>query len=131
MNYVKKLKGFTDERGSLFPMDFSELPFTPKRMFYVTDVPKGTTRGDHAHYVTRQLLICLNGEIIVGLFDGYKTKEILIKSGESILVENMIWDYQKFMTGDDLLLVLCSTQFDDSDYINDKEKFIKISRSYK
>jgi len=42
------------------------------------------------------------------------------------LVNNMIWDYQKFMTGDDVLLVLCSTPFDKTDYIDDKEKFTKI-----
>ena len=52
--------------------------------------------------------------------------EIILKKGESILVNNMIWDYQKFMTGDDVLLVLCSTPFDKTDYIDDKEKFTKI-----
>ena len=66
------------------------------------------------------------GEILVGLFDGKKTNEIILKKGESILVNNMIWDYQKFMTGDDVLLVLCSTPFDKADYIDDKEKFTKI-----
>jgi len=126
MNYVKKLNSFSDKRGKLFPMEFGELPFVPKRMFYVQDVPKNTIRGEHAHYITKQLLICVCGEILVGLFDGKKTNEIILKKGESILVNNMIWDYQKFMTGDDVLLVLCSTPFDKTDYIDDKEKFTKI-----
>jgi len=126
MTYVKNLNGFSDKRGILFPIEFSELPFTPKRMFYVKGVPKDTIRGEHAHYVTKQILICITGKILVGLFDGEEVSETILKEGESILVNNMIWDYQKFMTDDDVLLVLCSTSFDENDYINDKENFIKV-----
>ena len=83
-------------------------------------------RGEHAHYLTKQLLICLSGEILVSTFDGKETNEMTIRSGESVFINNMTWDYQKFLTDDDILLVLCSTNFDENDYIRDYEKFIKI-----
>ena len=91
--YVKKINEFRDIRGSLLPLQFDELSFLPKRIFFVKDVPKDVIRGEHAHYVTKQLLICVTGKILVGLFDGKSEKEFIIQSGESIMIENMIWQY--------------------------------------
>ena len=63
---------------------------------------------------------------MVGLFDGKSEKEFIIQSGESIMIENMIWDYQKFLSEDSVLLVLCSTQFDENDYIGDIDEFKRL-----
>ncbi len=125
--YNQRFNKFEDDRGTLYPINFTELPFNPKRLFYVKDVPINTIRGDHAHYLTKQLLICLNGKIMVNLFDGRDEIEYTIKSGEYIFVDKMIWDYQKFLTNDDILLVICSTEFEKDDYIKDKDKFIKMT----
>ena len=38
----------------------------------------------------------------------------------------MIWDYQKFLSEDSVLLVLCSTQFDENDYIGDIDEFKRL-----
>ena len=43
--YRKNLIEYTDDRGGVVPIDFSDLPFIPKRIFYVKDVPKNTIRG--------------------------------------------------------------------------------------
>ena len=125
-NYVEKLKRFRDVRGDLLPLNFSDLPFTPKRIFIVTRVPKGVKRGDHAHYTTKQLLICLKGVINVELFDGVQSFESTLEEGESIYVPEMMWDSQVFKTGEDILMVLASTDYDPSDYITDREKFKSI-----
>ena len=53
----------TDQRGSLTPFDYADLPFPPRRVFAVTDVPPGTSRGGHSHGSSTQLLVCLAGRI--------------------------------------------------------------------
>jgi dTDP-4-dehydrorhamnose 3,5-epimerase-like enzyme len=122
---------FTDYDGSLLPLEFKDLPFFPKRIFTVSNVPKGYIRGNHAHYETKQLLLCLKGEILVHMDYGNYQKEYTIKENESILVDNLVWDFQKFLTGEDILLVMCSTEYDKNDYIDDSKKFKTLVKNGK
>lgn len=117
---------FEDIRGKLLPIEFGNIPFDIKRIFLVYDVPAGTERGNHAHHDTIQLLVCIKGEILVKLYDGKNTEEILLIEGDHKLVNKMIWDSQVFQTGNDVLLVLCSTSYNEIDYITDKKEFEKL-----
>lgn len=114
------LKVFHDKRGDLFPVTFSELPFVPKRMFYVTNVPSQIRRGEHGHYKCRQYYICIKGIIEVKIVDGTKTETIHLTPGKAMLIENMVWSSEKFCMGNDVLLVLCSEEYDEEDYFTDK-----------
>lgn len=123
---MKKYKIFTDERGgNLLPFEFSDLPFIPKRVFTVTDVPIGSIRGEHAHYETQQILVCVKGEIVVYLDNGHEITETIIREGESIFIDKMVWDSQKFITGNEVMVVICSTHYNIYDYILDKDEFYK------
>lgn len=113
---VRKFKAHIDKRGSLVPVEFKDLDFVPKRLFYVTDVPNGCRRGGHSHYETEQILICIKGIIGVKLNDEY----FLLHENEYIYVDKGIWDAQDFLTKEDILLVLCSTNYDKNDYINNR-----------
>lgn len=128
---IKKLNSSYDWRGDLTPLEFSDLPFTPQRLFIVKNVEKGIKRGEHAHHKTRQFLICLKGEIKVASHDGIKYDEAILKEGFSTLIDTYHWDYQEFLTGDDILLVICSTPFDLKDYILDFDEFLEIMRTKK
>lgn len=123
---IKKLTNFNDARGDLIPIEFEDLPFVPKRIFIVKNVPVRTIRGEHAHHKNQQYLICLKGKIEVVLHNGFKETSKIIKEGESVLIKNLIWDYQKFMTKDSILLVLCSIPYSIKDYIFNFEKFKRI-----
>lgn len=132
MNAKNKLSVFADNRGgNLIPIEFFSLPFEPKRMFSVTDVPKDAIRGHHAHYETEQILYCMAGEILVGLDDGYSTTEVILRAGESILIPKLVWDYQQFLTGNEFMIVLASTNYNLSDYIHDRDEFYQIVRNVK
>lgn len=123
---------FNDERGgNLIPIEFYDIKFIPKRIFTVSGVPKNHIRGEHAHYETEQLLICVNGEILVGLDDGKNVTETILKNGDGIYINKMIWDYQQFLTGDEFMVVLSSTNYDPSDYINNKDDFYRIIQNEK
>jgi dTDP-4-dehydrorhamnose 3,5-epimerase-like enzyme len=124
---ITKLPTFSDARGDLVPLEFKNIPFIPQRIFFVKNVPEGTCRGRHAHYNTKQLLICLKGKIKVVQHNGNEEHTSYITENESVLINNLVWDYQEFSSNQDVLLVLCSTPFDKEDYIGDFEKFKKIS----
>jgi len=122
--YKQTLENFSDERGNLYPLEFDRLPFSPKRLFVVSDVPKGETRGEHAHFKTEQFLICLSGEIDVILDNGKTKTKISLTSFQGVYVPAGIWDSQIFKTGADSLLVLASTEYDSTDYIESYSIFI-------
>ena len=63
-------KSFCDPRGSLCPVEFSNLPIDVKRIFYVYGVPDRKIRGEHSHYNTNQILICITGSCTVICKDG-------------------------------------------------------------
>ena len=117
---------FEDNRGLLIPIEFDRLDFTPQRIFYVTGVPQGDERGHHAHYTGQQILTCIQGEIIVKLHDGKKLKTVTLKPTQWVLVDRLIWDSQIFVTGNDVLMCICSTPYTKADYIEDFEVFKKL-----
>ena len=113
------LKAFSDERGSLLPIEFPDLPFKPQRIFVVTNVPENKWRGEHAHFKTTRLLICLKGKIKVKLISGKETKRVTLRPFEQVLIPPMVWDAQQFQSPTDVLLVLCNNLYDARDYIRD------------
>lgn len=122
----ENLPTFKEDDGVLVPIEFSKLPFTPKRIFYVCNVPEYEERGNHAHYQTEQLLICVKGKIKVKLHNGYHPYEKTLHPHEFCHVKSMVWDSQVFLTGDDVLLSICSTEYDKNDYIEDFDRFLSL-----
>ena len=122
--YKQSLENFSDDRGDLRPLDFDRLPFLPKRLCIVSNVPKGETRGCHAHFKTSQFLICLKGEVEAILDDGTTKSSITLTPAEGVYVPELVWDSQIFKTDNDILLVLASTHYDKSDYIDCYSTFI-------
>lgn len=120
---------FIDERGSLNLLESAnELPFSPRRIFWVTGVPKGSERGFHAHKTGNQLLFCLKGAIQLNL-KSHSGADSLLLSEESpgVWMKNMVWGEQTFLTDDAVLLVFASNEFDESYYLRDFEAFMKLS----
>ena len=128
--FVQNLKTFSDDRGDLCPINMSELPFLPKRSFFITNTPHEVIRGEHAHYTTEQFLVCLKGKIEVFLFDGKITRNCLLNEHQAVYIPNLIWDSQKFLTDDCVLLVFASTEYNKLDYITNKQDFIKLRNSH-
>ena len=120
------------ENGTLVPIEASrDVPFDIKRVFYVYGVRDERKRGEHAHYKTQQLLICLSGKIEVICKDGTREVSYLLESPQqALLVPEMIWDEQVYRSESSILLVLANTHYDPDDYINDFEKFKKIKLNY-
>jgi len=115
-----------DNRGSLTPINIKDLPFEAKRIFYVSGVPEGDVRGKHAHKTNKQILVCVSGSIEVSLDDGDKVQSYILNENDGIFVDQLIWDEQKYLTGNDILLSICSNEYDESDYIRDYNQFKEL-----
>jgi hypothetical protein len=71
----------------------------------------------------------VKGEILVKLIGADEEKEFVIKENQSCFVDNMVWDSQKFIERDSILLVLCSTEYESSDYILNMDEFISCLKN--
>jgi dTDP-4-dehydrorhamnose 3,5-epimerase-like enzyme len=121
-------KTIVDRNGNLCPLEsLSNVPFDIKRVFYVYGVRDEKPRGNHAHYKTQQLLICLSGKVEVVCKDGDRQVRYLLESPQqAVYIPEMIWDEQIYRTDQSVLLVLSNTSYDPSDYIHDFDQFKRL-----
>lgn len=124
---LNSLESFDTPYGQLTAIN-RDLGIDVKRIFYIKDVPSGDTRGNHAHRKNTQILICMHGEILITLDDSKSKKEILLKEGQSLMINRMTWATQRYKTGKDILLVLCSEEYNEDDYIRQYEQFLKEAK---
>ena len=115
-----RLPRSVDERGALLPFDFANLPFTPRRLFVVQDVPVGQQRGRHAHRSARQLFVCLAGRIGVELrYQGAREYLTLKQPGDALLVPAGTWTAQDYLDAGSMLLVMGSEEFDPKSFLDE------------
>lgn len=122
-----KLPVIPDMRGSLSFAEIDQyLPFTPMRYFLVYDVPSREVRGEHAHRMLHQFLVCVKGSCAVMVDDGNVREEYQLDSpGLAVHIPPMVWGVQYKYSPDAVLLVLASDKYDPADYIRDYEEFLR------
>ncbi len=115
----------TDLRGSLSVGELGkDFPFHPKRYFIVFDVPSEELRGEHAHHVCEQFLICVRGSCRALLDDGTSRSEVALDRPDlGLYMPALIWGTQYRYTHDAVLLVLASHAYDAKDYIRNYDEF--------
>jgi dTDP-4-dehydrorhamnose 3,5-epimerase-like enzyme len=120
-----------DDRGSLSVRQVGAgLPFHPLRYFLVQDVPAGTVRGEHAHRVGQQLLVCTRGSVTAVVDDGASRQEVVLDSPElALYMPAMTWGTQHTFSAGAVLMVLASDAYDAGDYVRDYQEFLRLVRS--
>lgn len=115
-----------DWRGDLTVGEVgNDLPFEPKRWFMVLDVPSFQLRGEHAHRVCHQFLICVKGSCKTLLDDGQTRCEVALDSPDlGVHMPPMVWGTQYRYSPDAVLLVFASHPYDPDDYIRDYDTFL-------
>lgn len=104
-----------------------EFPFDIKRIFWIYDVEKDEIRGNHAHYESQQIIICMHGkvEIEIQSLDGKSTLFILENPDKGLFIPPLCWHSMKFDVNT-VLQVLSSTHYNEEDYIRNFIDFQKI-----
>ena len=115
----------SDTSGILEILDGTNLPFTPKRIYWIRDVPQGATRGHHAHMNLRQAALMIAGSMTFELTDHLESTEVeLLNDGKILLIEPGYWRVMKNFSEDAILLVLADAIYDESDYIREWSQYI-------
>jgi len=129
--YLRKLSSFADLRGSLCVADVAkDLPFTPQRFFIVHDVPSKYVRGEHAHHVCEQFLVCAAGSCSVVVDDGREREEFrLDRPNLGLYLPPLVWGIQYKFSPSASLFVFASHLYDPDDYIRDYNNFLLLSCS--
>jgi len=127
---LHSLPRFADMRGALSVGEFDrDLPFVPQRHFLVFDVPSQETRGEHAHRLCHQFLICVHGSVRVLADDGRHREEFTLDSPDKGLhLPPMTWGTQYRYSRDAVLLVFASHPYDPDDYIRSYDAFTRLAK---
>ena len=119
-----------DRRGNLsFIEENNHIPFEIKRVYWIYDVPGGEKRGGHAYKENQEFIIALSGSFDVILDNGKVRKTYsLNRSYYGLYVPNGIWREMGNFSTNSLALVLSSTNYDESDYVYDYQRFLELVR---
>lgn len=124
---LQRFSEIDDLRGKLTvcEMPNEHVPFTPQRWFLIYDVPSREIRGEHAHRVCHQFLVCVSGEVHVALDDGRNRAEVLLDEPTAgLYVPPYVWASQYRYDEGTVLLVLASHPYDSADYIREYDEFL-------
>lgn len=117
-----------DERGMItICKGEMDIPFIPKRVFYIYKSSNDVVRGKHANKITDFVLINVAGKSKVKIMDG-KGNEIvysLNRPNTGIYIPHMVWKEMYDFSEDSVLLCLASEHYDATEYIRDYDEFLQ------
>jgi hypothetical protein len=103
-----------DPRGSLLAVEFAEVPFPVRRLFFVTGPPGGADRGDH-RVPCGEAVVLISGTATfeVTSADGATTQELLLdEHGQTVVL--VTGDHVRYHLQDEhsRVLVLAEEPYD-------------------
>lgn len=128
-----KLAKHHHENGNLSVVESNnELPFNIRRVYYLYDVPGGEERGGHSHHKCYEFIIAVSGSFDIIIDDGLNSQIIsLNRSDTGLLVVPGIWRVLNNFSSGSVCLVIASEGFEESDYVRDKDEFIRLTSQKK
>jgi dTDP-4-dehydrorhamnose 3,5-epimerase-like enzyme len=114
-----------DSRGCLEFIEFdSSFPFTPKRVYFLSDVPSGQNRGLHAHKELEQVIVCLQGSLDFEVDDSRRQELFHLSSdSDGYYIPPGVWRELRNFAKNTVVMVIASKHFDKDDYIYDLNQF--------
>jgi len=102
------------------------VPFEIKRVFWVYGTPTSMGRGNHAHRQLIEIVVAVSGRAEIVLEDqwGKIYNYVLSDRNHGLVVPNMHW-IKVNLAADTILVCLCSSEYNESDYIRDYNEFKK------
>ena len=128
----RPIQSHPDARGHLYVVSQQQMvrPFNMQRAFWITAVPEGTTRGEHANRSCTELVVAVKGSVRIWLTDGHEETEVLLSRPDmGIYIPPMVWCRLRDFSADAVVLCLADEDYDRSTYINDYETFLCEARA--
>jgi dTDP-4-dehydrorhamnose 3,5-epimerase-like enzyme len=130
---IIQLPRIQDPRGNLtFIQAEDHVPFDIKRVYYIYDVPGGSSRGGHAHKSLQQLMIAMAGSFDVILDDSRERRTFhLNRSYYGLFIPPMLWrELDNFSSGS-VCMVLASAVYEEDDYYRNYDAYRLAMRDMK
>lgn len=117
-----------DSRGHLTFLESDvHIPFAVKRVFWISNVPKGQTRGGHAHWTCHEVVFAVAGQFEIELDDGQHRATIVVDNPtRGITVPAGVWCELRHFAPGTVCLVVASQEYDASGYAFDRESWKKM-----
>jgi hypothetical protein len=107
----------------------TDVPFAVARMFTIR-APQGARRGEHAHRLCSQFMVCVHGAVDVVNDDARERKIFTLDRGNlALYVPPTIWTTVTFQQGGSVLAVLCDRGFEAHDYIHEYSDYLDFRNS--
>ena len=127
MNSIINFNIYEEARGNLGAINLAELPFTPKRFFWIFNTPEGIERAGHAHQICEQILFTLSGFVTIQIHDSNNVKqEIKLTPSQGFYLGTKTWLELRYFSENAVLGVWASHEYDRSEYIETFEDFKKL-----
>jgi hypothetical protein len=128
---IKVVKDHSDPNtASLSVLEFSLLPWEPKRIYWLSNFKDGQSRGNHAHKNLSQIFIAANGEIDIEISSGLSRESFtLSNNGLALELEPGSWRVISNASEDALLMVLASHPYAEEDYIRNWDEYLEWHRN--
>jgi hypothetical protein len=126
LNHYSGIKTISDsETASLSSLEFSSLPFAPKRVYWIQDFTPQAVRGNHSHKELTQIFIMLSGYMTLEIFEGASsTKYEISRSTPPLIVPPGTWRIMSEASSDALLFVIADKPYEELDYIRDWDEYL-------
>lgn len=121
---ITSLPLHSNNTGSVVVVESEKnVPFIISRVFMVRAL-KNEKRGNHAHKLCQQFLMCTSGKVEIVCDDGQMTRTfILDRPNQGLLIPAGIWAHQSYLSEDSVLTVFCDRRYEADDYIADYNVF--------
>lgn len=133
LNMLEKINlvSILDERGNLDVAELGHLlNFRTKRIYYISGVPSGESRGSHAHKSLQQAFFALSGNFTLRVSNGKETEKVIL-SAHSVgyFLNSGFWRVLEDFSPDAVCLVLASEAYNPHDYIHSFSEYVEWRES--
>ena len=106
-----------------------QVPFDHIQRMFTIVAPAGAKRGQHAHRLCSQFMLCVSGAVDVVCDDGTDRKTFSLDQPElALFVPPGLWLEIDARQKDSVLIVLCDRLYEVHDYIRDYAEFLSFRK---
>lgn len=116
----------SDARGSLCFAEWRHLPFVPKRVFWIFDIPEAARRGGHSHASCAEVVFPVCGSFDMTLDTRNERTTIhMDRPDTGIYVGPDTWCELSGFEPGTVCMVVASEDYNPQGYVNDYEAFMR------
>ena len=122
------LKQIETLRGSITSVEnTNDFLFDFKRVYYLYDIPRGEYRGGHAHKDLQQVFVAISGSFDLIVDDGKAKKTFTLNSpSKAVQMPSGLWRELVNFSSGSVCLVICSSMYDEDDYLRNYQDFLNF-----